>query len=291
MRPFFLAIEGPIGVGKTTLARLLQPRFGAGLLLEVFEENPFLSDFYADRAHYAFQTQMFFLLSRYRQQQAAAALLARGPLIADYTFSKDSLFARLNLENDELGVYERLYQVLADRAAVPDLVVYLRADTDVLMARIATRDRAYKREMDRPYIESLQQAYERYFAAYTQTPLLPVDTDNLDYVQDSSALAFVEGQVRTALGIGVHQQPLPQMESAGPSKIPAATVETTCVTPGWGAVEEFLAASEAMGQVGAALASVRSRGQEVDLGVALQETMARLRQLARVAGIDLQEAR
>ncbi len=208
-RSFLLAIEGPIGVGKTTLARLLQSRFKAGLLLEAFEENPFLSDFYADRTRYAFQTQMFFLLSRYRQQQAIPEILARGPLVADYTFSKDSLFAHLNLEGDELDVYDQLYEVLADRVLVPDLVIYLRAELDELMMRIATRDRSYEREMDRVYIESVRQAYERFFANYTQTPLLVLDTDELNYVRDPIVLAFVEGRVRTAIGIGAYQQSLP----------------------------------------------------------------------------------
>ncbi len=210
-RSFFLAIEGAIGVGKTTLARMLQPRFKTGLLLETFDANPFISDFYADRARYAFQTQMVFLLSRYRQQRTVPALLASSPLIADYTFVKDNLFAHLNLGGDELDVYKQLYDVLADRIPVPNLVIYLRADTDVLMARIATRDRAYEREMDRIYIESLRQAYERHFSTYTRTSLLSIDTNDLNYVRDPSALAFVEGQVRTALGIGAYQQPLPQM--------------------------------------------------------------------------------
>jgi len=217
-RTFFLAIEGPIGVGKTTLARLLQPRFQAGLLLEAFDENPFLADFYADRTRYAFQTQMFFLLSRYRQQQTVPESLARGPLIADYTFGKDSLFARLNLKGDELDVYGQLYEVLAERVHVPDLVIYLRAEIDELMMRIATRDRSYEREMDRAYIESVRQAYERFFADYAQTPLLTLDTDDLNYVRDPLVLAFVEGRVRTALEIGVHQQPLPQIEPVDSSK-------------------------------------------------------------------------
>nr|HID14419.1 deoxynucleoside kinase [Anaerolineae bacterium] len=292
VKPFFIAIEGPIGVGKTTLARLLQPRFKAGLLLEAFEENPFLSDFYADRARYAFQTQMFFLLSRYRQQQTVPALLTRAPLIADYTFAKDNLFAHLNLQGDELEMYERLYQILAARIYVPDLVIYLRADTDVLMMRIAARDRAYEREMDRAYIESLQRAYERHFSTYTQTPLLTIDTDNLDYVRDASALAFVEGQVRTVLGIGAYQQPLPQMKPVGPLRKPATPMERTYVTSGRDAVGEFLAASEAMGRVGAALAdgaAGRSRGREAELRRALQDAMARLRRLAHTAGIDLRE--
>ena len=293
MTPFFLAIEGAIGIGKTTLARLLQSRFEAGLLLEVFEENPFLSDFYADRARYAFQTQMFFLLSRYRQQQAIPAFLARGPLIADYTFGKDSLFAHLNLEGDELSVYNQLYAVLAERISVPNLVIYLRADTDVLMARIATRDRAYEREMDHAYIQSLRRAYERYFSTYTQTPLLAIDTDDLDYVRDASDLAFIEGQVRTALGIGAYQQPLPRMEPVGPPSTPATLTGKTRVTAEWNAVAEFLAANEAIGRVGAALAdgaAGRLEGPEAELRTALEDAMARLRRLAHSAGVDLQEA-
>ncbi len=292
MRPFFLAIEGAIGVGKTTLARLLQPRFKAGLLLEAFEENPFLSDFYADRARYAFQTQMFFLLSRYRQQQQVPALLAHGLLIADYTFAKDSLFAHLNLEGDELGMYERLFGLLADRAPVPDLVIYLRADIDVLMARIATRDRIYEREINRAYIESLRQAYERHYSTYTQTPLLAIDTDNLNYVQDPSALAFVEGQVRTALGLGAYQKPLPQMEHIEPLGAPAMLAEMPDAPSGWDAVRDFLQVSEAMGRVGSALAESavgRSGGSEAELEVALQDAIARLRRLAYAVGVDLQE--
>jgi deoxyguanosine kinase len=293
MRHFFLAIEGVIGVGKTTLARLLQPRFEAGLLLEAFEENPFLSDFYTDRARYAFQTQMFFLLSRYRQQQVAPTLLARTPLIGDYTFAKDSLFAQMNLEGDELDVYRQLYTVLADRTPVPDLVVYLRASTDLLMFRIAMRDRAYERQMDRDYIDALRQAYERHFSDYTETPLLVIDVDGLDYVQDPSALASIEGQVRTALGVGVYQRPLPQMESVASSgKIgePVALADTRRVAMRWEAVGEFLAANAAMGRVGAVLAddaAGRSGDLGSELGVALQDTMERLQRMAQAVGVDL----
>lgn len=291
MRPFFLAIEGAIGVGKTTLARLLQPRFKAGLLLEAFDENPFLASFYADPARYAFQTQMFFLLSRYQQQQVVAKTLAHGPLIADYAFAKDSLFAQLNLEGDEWTVYRQLYDVLADRIPVPSLVLYLRAETDVLMARIATRDRTYEREMDRFYIDRLQRAYERYFSTYTQTPVLVVDTNELNYVQDASALAFVESQVRTALGIGAYQQPLPQMEPAGVVGARATSEGATRAVSAWSVVDEFLAANEAMGRVGAALVggSGDSVGPGPELGGALRDTMGRLRRLASAVGIDLQE--
>ena len=291
MRPFFLAIEGAIGVGKTTLARLLQPRFGAELLLEAFEENPFLSDFYADRARYAFQTQMFFLLSRYRQQQVSPEFLARSPLIADYTFAKDSLFAQMNLAGDELDIYKQLYVVLADRIPVPDLVVYLRADTDLLMLRIATRDRAYEREMDRLYIESLRQAYEQYFSTYTQVPLLVIDANALDYVKDPSALAFIEGQVRTRLGIGAYQRSLPQMEPIDLFEpLPGVSTEGARVTSGRDVVGEFLTASAAMGRVGAALADGAtgwSESKGMELKTALQGAVERLQRLAHAAGLDL----
>ena len=207
----YIAIEGVIGVGKTTLARMLAPEFGATPVLEVFQENPFLSDFYADRARYAFQTQIFFLLSRYRQQyQSIPEALARGSVLSDYTFAKDSLFAHLNLTGDELAVYEKLHGALAEKIPTPDLVVYLRADLDVLMARIAARDRPYERSMDRDYIESLRLAYEGFFAAYSQSPVLAIDTNNLNFVQDPVVLASIRERIRTTLGEGTYQQALPQ---------------------------------------------------------------------------------
>ena len=134
----YFAIEGVIGVGKTTLARLLQESFGASLVLEVFEENPFLSDFYADRQRYAFQTQIFFLLSRYHQQRRSVPdiLVSGGALIADYTFAKDALFAGINLSGDELDMYYRVHDALAEKIPPPDLILYLSADTEVLMQTI-----------------------------------------------------------------------------------------------------------------------------------------------------------
>lgn len=245
LRPFYLAIEGVIGVGKTALARLLQPRFQANLLLEVFEENPFLSDFYADRKRYAFQTQIFFLLSRYRQQQDVQVL--GRPLIADYTFAKDRLFAHLNLEGDELATYELLHQALAEKVVLPDLVVYLQADLDVLMARIAMRDRPYERGIDPEYIESLRQAYERHFACYTATPLLVINTNNLDFVRNSRDLAFIESQIRAALE-ALQERPSQaggwEEERASERPLPSRSL-----------LEEFLALTEAVGSLGAALAS------------------------------------
>lgn len=202
-RHIFIAIEGVIGVGKTTLARLLQPYFRSELLLEIVEENPFLPRFYEDRARYAFQTQIFFLLSRYRQQRIAVPeALKRGNLISDYLLDKDRIFARLNLQGDEWEMYERLYEILADRTVRPDLVVYLRAQLDTLMGRIAMRDRAFERAMERGYIEELRRAYEAFFGEYDRAPLLVLDTDHLDYVHRPEDLQVVVGAVRTMLREG-----------------------------------------------------------------------------------------
>lgn len=206
----YLAIEGVIGVGKTSLARLLQPIFGGELLLEVFEENPFLSDFYADRKRYAFQTQIFFLLSRYRQQrEAVPRALAKGNLIADYTFDKDQLFARLNLSGDELETYERLHEALAERIPRPDLTLYLRVDTDTAMRRIAMRDRSYERNMDREYIDDLNRAYEAFFAGQQDGPVLVIDSNPLDFVARPEHLAYIANRIRDTLGIPPYQPELP----------------------------------------------------------------------------------
>jgi deoxyguanosine kinase len=211
----YIAIEGVIGVGKTTLARLLQPAFESTLLLEVFEENPFLSDFYADRQRYAFQTQIFFLLSRYHQQRRAVheALAGGASLISDYTFEKDALFARINLQGDELEMYYRVHEALAEKIPLPDLIVYLRASTDVLMQRIASRDRTYERNMERAYIEELNQAYENFFGdGHQGAMVLPVDTDQLDYVKNQEHLKAVEDRLRRALKLPPFQQELPLPE-------------------------------------------------------------------------------
>lgn len=211
---YYVAIEGPIGVGKTTLARLIHKQLDAELLLEVFEENPFLSKFYTDRAKYAFQTQIFFLLSRYRQQHdVIARVLQRSSLVSDYTFAKDQLFARLNLSGDELAVYETLHSVLAEKIPLPDLVVYLRADLDVLLERIAIRDRTYERAMSSEYLADVMQAYESFFASYTQTPVLTIDTNKLNIVRNEEDLAYVLERIKSALGTGTHQRPLLEIET------------------------------------------------------------------------------
>lgn len=208
----YIAIEGVIGVGKTSLARLLQPAFQANILLEVFEENPFLSDFYADRARYAFQTQLFFLLSRYRQQRSTIpqAFTQSTDLISDYTFDKDSLFARINLAGDELEMYYRVHEALAEKIPSPTLVVYLRASTDTLMQRIAMRDRPYERQMERAYIDQLNGAYDDFFTRqYKASPVLTVESSGIDFVGNPEDLKAIDLKIRQALEMAPFQPELP----------------------------------------------------------------------------------
>ena len=202
----YIAFEGVIGVGKTTLARLLQPAFESELLLEVFEENPFLSDFYSDRARYAFQTQIFFLLSRYRQQRDTVhtALSQGKTLISDYTFTKDALFARINLHGDELEMYYRVHEALAEKIPTPDLTVYLYADTDMLMQRITLRDRTYERSMERAYIAELGEAYEEFFNSQNG-PVLRIDTTPYDFVRQPEHLKLIENRIRESLDLNPYQ--------------------------------------------------------------------------------------
>ena len=192
----YIAIDGVIGVGKTSLARLLARDLGAVLNLEVVEENPFLARFYADPRRYAFSTQVFFLLSRFRQQQDffQRDLFHQG-VVSDYVFAKDRIFANLNLDDEELVLYGRVADALDDRVPVPDLVLYLQASADVLMARIARRGRSYERDMSRTYIESLCEAYNHFFFHYTETPLLVVNTSDMDFVNDPEHYADLRRQI------------------------------------------------------------------------------------------------
>lgn len=207
----YIAIEGVIGVGKTTLARLLNNTFEANLLLEIFEENPFLSDFYSDRARYAFQTQIFFLLSRYHQQRKGVReALSQNPwLISDYTFDKDRLFAEVNLAGDELDMYFKVHEALAEKITQPDLVLYLQADTDVLMHRIAQRDRPYERQMEADYIDLLNTTYETHFVRYPAQKCLTINTNHLDYVRKPEDLQIVSQRIRQALKLTPFQESLP----------------------------------------------------------------------------------
>lgn len=176
-----IAVEGAIGVGKTTLTRLLARELDAVEMLEVVEENPFLHHFYQDIRAYAFQTQIFFFLSRYRQQGAVREQRERGrPVVSDYMFAKDRLFARMNLDEHEWDLYERLYALIAPMTMQPDLVIYLTAELPTLLRRIAHRDRPFERAIEPEYLDRLCREYDRFFAEFNETALLTVDTDEVD---------------------------------------------------------------------------------------------------------------
>jgi deoxyguanosine kinase len=184
----------------------------------VFEENPFLSDFYGDRARYALQTQLFFLLSRYRQQREAPALIDQhGSLIADYTFAKDALFARLNIQGDELELYRRLHDALAEKVVRPNLIVYLRASTDELMRRIAKRGRPYEKNMEWAYIAALGEAYDEFFATYREAPVLIVNADPLDYVGNPDHLFWVIERIQAAVSDKAEYQSPLRLTTDSPS--------------------------------------------------------------------------
>jgi deoxyguanosine kinase len=208
----YIAVEGVIGVGKTTLVRMLHKSFEAHICLEVFEENPFLSRFYEDRERYAFQTQMFFLMSRYHQQrrEIPGVLAENMSLISDYTFDKDAIFAEINIAGDELEMYHNIHRELAEKIPDPDLTVFLRAKTDTLMSRIAQRDRPYERNMERSYIALLAETYNNYFARPNQAaPVLIIDTDDLNVPNTPKDFEYIEQRIRQALHMGPYQQELP----------------------------------------------------------------------------------
>lgn len=182
--PTFLAIEGVIGVGKSTLARALADRLHARLVLEEVEENPFLAGFYADRRRYAFQCQIFFLLSRYRQQRGLGqGDLFDGRIVCDYLFRKDRIFAILNLDDAEMALYDQIWPLMERDLPRPDRVVYLQAGIDTLLRRIERRGRAFERGIDPDYLRALGESYNQFFFHYTDAPLLVVNTDAIDFVE------------------------------------------------------------------------------------------------------------
>lgn len=185
-RTRYIVVEGPIGVGKTTLAHLLADEIGARTVLEQVDDNPFLARFYEDPDKYALQAQLFFLLTRYRQQQELAQRdLFRQSVVGDYLFAKDHLFAQVNLDADEFALYRQLFGLLDARLPKPDLVVYLQARLDVLLARLRKRSRDYERYITPEYIERIAEAYRNYFFHYEETPLLVVNCSEIDFVAHS----------------------------------------------------------------------------------------------------------
>jgi deoxyadenosine/deoxycytidine kinase len=195
----YIVVEGPIGVGKTSLSNLLAERLGGRRILEVVEENPFLSSFYTDRQKFAFQTQIFFLLSRFRQQQDLFQQdLFSAMTVSDYLFAKDRIFAHLNLDAHELALYERVFEALSPRVAKPDLVIYLQARLDVLLHRIKKRGREFERKFDAQYLEGLVHAYNDFFTHYTDTPMLVVNTSDIDFVHNEADREDLLAAIRQA---------------------------------------------------------------------------------------------
>ncbi len=188
----YIAVEGPIGVGKTTLAKMLCGRYSGRLVLERHDDNPFLSKFYKDRRRYAFQTQLFFLLSRFKQQQElfTGELLATH-VVSDYLFQKDRIFASLNLESDELALYDHVASLLEKKIPLPDLVIYLTATPETLIGRIGRRGRNYERNFDVDYLKELCQLYSKYFFHYNLTPLLVINTDNVNFANEPEQFEFL----------------------------------------------------------------------------------------------------
>ena len=181
--PNYIAVEGVIGAGKTSFAKLLSERLDAKLIAEEVFENPFLVDFYCNQRRYALSCQLFFLISRFQQQQQLMFRdLFAERVIADYLFAKDAIFAQLNLAERELTLYDRIAPILARDIPKPDLAIYLQASTPVLMKRIQTRSYTFEKTIDYDYIDGLNKAYDYYFFHYSETPLLVVKTDEIDFV-------------------------------------------------------------------------------------------------------------
>jgi deoxyguanosine kinase len=196
-RARYIVVEGPIGVGKTTLSNMLAKEFGGRGVFEVVEENPFLASFYGDRAKYAFQTQLFFLLSRFKQQQDLFQQdLFNSVTVSDYLFAKDRIFASLTLDPNELSLYERVYEMMGPRVVKPDLVIYLQARLDVLLARIRKRGREFEKQFDAEYLDALCRSYNDFFFHYDETPLLVVNTSEINIVDSEADLKSLISVIR-----------------------------------------------------------------------------------------------
>ena len=194
---YYIAIEGPIGVGKTSLVNLLSQQLGARSVFEEFDGNPFLPDFYKDPERFAFQTQLWFLLQRYQQQQELRQVdIFHNLLITDYMFIKDRLFASLNLNENEMNLYDSIANMLERNVISPDLVIYLQADTNTLMKNISIRNRSYESSVSYEYIDALNQIYNEYFFSYQDTPLVIINTNNIDFVNNENDLKEIIDVIR-----------------------------------------------------------------------------------------------
>ena len=207
--PRYIAIEGPIGVGKSSLAKILAQKYGSRLVKEEVAGNPFLERFYENPRKFAFQTQLFFLLSRYRQQrELAQGDLFEGGLVCDYILAKDKIFALINLEDDEVSLYESIYKLLVSTLPKPDLVIYLQARPEVLLSRVRKRGIAYERNISLDYLRTLSDAYNEYFFHYNETPLLVVNTSEIDFVESPRDLEHLVREVKSVKRGTHHYIPL-----------------------------------------------------------------------------------
>jgi len=193
----FITVEGVIGAGKTSLVKLLAKRFHAGMILEKFEDNPFLENFYSDPEKHAFHTQLYFLMSRYRQQRQISQIdLFASRVIADYFFEKDRIFAEINLNEEEFALYDKIYGLIERDVPKPDLVIYLQAPAEFLYKRIRQRDRNFESNIDFGYIEQLCEAYNAFFFHYRTSPLLIVDIKGFDFTGNSKDLDLICDEVK-----------------------------------------------------------------------------------------------
>ena len=192
----FIAIEGVIGAGKTTLARMLSEKYSASLVLEEFEENPFLPKFYENKSRYAFQTQLAFLSSRFKQQQKLTHRdLFQRFIISDYIFEKDRIFASLNLDQDEMALYDSIFGIMTGISAKPDLVIYLQSSVQRLMKNIRERGREYEKHITEQYLSELSNSYNQFFYSYNRSPLMIVNASEIDFVQNPEHLSYLEEQI------------------------------------------------------------------------------------------------
>ncbi len=192
----YIAIEGVIGAGKSSLAQMLSEKLNAKLIMEQFEENPFLEKFYDDRKRFAFQTQMFFLINRYKQQQQLKQQdLFANITVSDYIFDKDKIFAYLNLSEEELKLYESIFPLLERDIPKPDLVIFLQAGIDRLMSNIKLRGRNFEKNLTRQYLAELSESYNNFFFKYNNSPLLIVNTTDIDFVNNNDDFNELYNQI------------------------------------------------------------------------------------------------